>query len=878
MPSISTNSSYVVSSTSSNRATAAAVQDGDQLRPVATQSPDALPLRPLLTRLKVEAEQPVHAAHQNLLNFVARMAGTVYETLQDQFASTGRSELWDQLYKILIRVDAAMTVGDAITQLVRLEMDNAVLFNAVRQLARLASAIKKLSWATDLGQQLPAVGEKKIDVQAEPMADVEEEIWTEAAKDFDVQLKQLRDLDALTDDDLAAALRLRPSDRLEALAAVGKVLQKPSIAAVSKHLPRAVGAQVIVLDAQLRQTARRIQVTLEQAVPAADRAASSARTTQLDHLAVTAHEFIVDQEPFARGGFAELYRATWIARNSDEVVMKRLLPSAVLGKTMRDDLAKEARAWAAVHHEHVLPLLGVCLAANAPFLITPYMPYGTLVEYAETRPKEHTRLLLEVSLGMAHIHRCGIAHGDLKGNNVLVDVDGVAKVTDFGLARFAADASRTTLRNNQGPVRWLAPERLEPGNKRVYEPDVYAFAMLCYEVVAGRAPFYEQPSDIVVLSWIQRGDRPTAPMAAASYSPALWGIVAQCWAQNPAVRPSFCAVAGMLHPLVPGAPPLAADVAARCVAETAAKHEQREKELCAVIELLEKRLNDANARSAQVEVLKERARDADARVAQVENKARQDEEKRLSEANALSAQVEALKERVRDADARVAQVENKARQDEEKRLNEANARSAQVEVLKERVRDADARVAQVENKARQDEEKRSAAIDQLEKRTRDADALARRESERATAAAERARDAEARAAQAESRARRESERADMAVAAADRMRTEIATERSCRADSDRAAAQARQECERERSARVTAENEVERLRRQLRDIPSPSPSPSPGYGFGFGPAFMSFDMGGQGGGGGGGGRRVMHCSICGMAGTNASTHPHHGRR
>ncbi|KNE69367.1 TKL/TKL-CCIN protein kinase, variant [Allomyces macrogynus ATCC 38327] len=800
MPSISTNSSYVVSSTSSNRATAAAVQDGDQLRPVATQSPDALPLRPLLTRLKVEAEQPVHAAHQNLLNFVARMAGTVYETLQDQFASTGRSELWDQLYKILIRVDAAMTVGDAITQLVRLEMDNAVLFNAVRQLARLASAIKKLSWATDLGQQLPAVGEKKIDVQAEPMADVEEEIWTEAAKDFDVQLKQLRDLDALTDDDLAAALRLRPSDRLEALAAVGKVLQKPSIAAVSKHLPRAVGAQVIVLDAQLRQTARRIQVTLEQAVPAADRAASSARTTQLDHLAVTAHEFIVDQEPFARGGFAELYRATWIARNSDEVVMKRLLPSAVLGKTMRDDLAKEARAWAAVHHEHVLPLLGVCLAANAPFLITPYMPYGTLVEYAETRPKEHTRLLLEVSLGMAHIHRCGIAHGDLKGNNVLVDVDGVAKVTDFGLARFAADASRTTLRNNQGPVRWLAPERLEPGNKRVYEPDVYAFAMLCYEVVAGRAPFYEQPSDIVVLSWIQRGDRPTAPMAAASYSPALWGIVAQCWAQNPAVRPSFCAVAGMLHPLVPGAPPLAADVAARCVAETAAKHEQREKELCAVIELLEKRLNDANARSAQVEV------------------------------------------------------------------------------LKERVRDADARVAQVENKARQDEEKRSAAIDQLEKRTRDADALARRESERATAAAERARDAEARAAQAESRARRESERADMAVAAADRMRTEIATERSCRADSDRAAAQARQECERERSARVTAENEVERLRRQLRDIPSPSPSPSPGYGFGFGPAFMSFDMGGQGGGGGGGGRRVMHCSICGMAGTNASTHPHHGRR
>ncbi|KAJ3364509.1 hypothetical protein GGF32_001609 [Allomyces javanicus] len=631
------------------------------------------------------AEQPVHAAHHNLLNAVARMAGTVYETLQDQFVSAGRGEIWDQLYKILIRVDAAMTVGDAITQLVRLEMSNAVLFNAVRQLARLASAVKKLSWATHSGQQLPAVGRNRLDAQAEPTVDVEEVIWTEAAKDFDVQLKQLRDLDGLTDDELAAALRLRSSDRLEALAAVDKVLQKPSIDVVSKHLPRVVGAQVIVLDAQLRRTARRIQVTLEQAVSVADRAASSARTTQLDHLAVTAHEFIVDQEPFARGGFAELYRAVWLSRDSEEVVMKRLLPSAVIGKTMRDDLAKEARAWAAVHHEHVLPLLGVCLTANAPFLITPYMPNGTLVEYAETRPKEHARLLLEVSLGMAHIHRCGVAHGDLKGNNVLVDADGIAKVADFGLARFAADASRTTQRKSQGPVRWLAPERLEPGNKRVYEPDVFAFAMLCYEVVAGRVPFYDQPNDVVVLAWVQRGDRPTAPTEAASYSSALWDVVTGCWSQNPAARPSFCTIAGMLHALVPGAPPLPPDVAAGRAADIAAKCDQRERELCAKIDLLEKSLNEANARAAQVEKLEERVRDATARVAQVEKKARQDEDKR-------SAEIDHLEKRARDAD-------SLARRESDRAM-----------AAVEHVRDAEARAVQAESRARRESERADMAV------------------------------------------------------------------------------------------------------------------------------------------------------------------------
>ncbi|KAJ3374801.1 hypothetical protein GGF31_006699 [Allomyces arbusculus] len=815
MPPISSSSSSnaaAVSNTSSNRAAASNVQNGGQLVPVAIKPSDAPPLRTLLARLKRHAEQSVDGTHHNLLKAIARMAVVVYETLQDRFASTGGSEYWAQLHMILMRVDALVAVDvnpDVITRLVRLNPDRAILLDAARRLALLASAIKDQSWTTDLARQLPAAGSEFSADTKNDLA-VDEEIWTEAAKelstevikDLDMQLKQLRSLDALDDDDLTRALQLRATDQLEALVAVEKVLQQPSMAAATAKLPQTVGAQVHALDTQLRQTARRIQATLEHVVPVADRAASSVRTTQLDRLAVTAHEFIVDQEPFARGGFAEVYHATWPARNSAKVVMKRLLPSAVLGKTMRDDLAKEARAWAAVNHPNVLPLLGVCLAANAPFLITPYMPNGTLVEYAETRPQEHARLLLQVALGMAHIHRCGVAHGDLKGNNVLVDADGTAKVADFGLARFAADASRTTQRNNQGPLRWLAPERLEPGNKQVYEPDVYAFAMLCYEVVAGRVPFYEQPNDMVVLSWIQRGDRPTAPTAAASYSPALWDVVTQAWSQNPAARPSFCTIAGMLHALVPGAPPLAPDVAAGCVAETAAKYDRREKELCAKIDLLEKRLNEANARSAQVEALEVRVRDADGRVVQAEKKARQDEEKRLAE------------------------------------------------------------------------------IDQLEKRARDAEALARRESDRAMAAAERVRDAEARAVQAESRARRESERADMAVAAADRTRTEIATERSCRTDSDRAAAQARQECERERSARVTAENEVERLRQQLRNIPSPSPSPSPSPAFGFGygsPAFMSFDLGG-GYGGGGGGRRVMHCSICGMAGTNASTHPHHGRR
>ncbi|KNE69370.1 hypothetical protein AMAG_19919 [Allomyces macrogynus ATCC 38327] len=99
----------------------------------------------------------------------------------------------------------------------------------------------------------------------------------------------------------------------------------------------------------------------------------AAHTNQLGQLAVTAHEFIVGREPFARSARAEVYRTIWPALDLAQVVMKRqLLPSTDLGKTVRDELAKEALAWvAASDHKHVLPLLGVGIAASAPFLITP---------------------------------------------------------------------------------------------------------------------------------------------------------------------------------------------------------------------------------------------------------------------------------------------------------------------------------------------------------------------------------------------------------------------------------------------------------------------------------------------------------------------------
>ncbi|KAI9159224.1 hypothetical protein H9P43_008564 [Blastocladiella emersonii ATCC 22665] len=245
--------------------------------------------------------------------------------------------------------------------------------------------------------------------------------------------------------------------------------------------------------------------------------------TALKPLAVTSFDFDEDKgQPLGRGGFGLVVRATWIASKTP-VAIKRLIP--LLGHTTADQkgidlFAKEALVWSQMRHPHVLPLLGVSLASDTPFLVMPLMEHGDLSKYAADRPAEHVRLLTETAMGMAYLHSKDMLHGDLKANNVLVDIYGRAQVADFGMARVISAASRSSVSvaTSLGNVRWIAPERYTYGVKLDLKSDVFSFAMLAFEVVAGKLPFYEEHDDGIVKDWIKEGVRPAAPTGSSSYS------------------------------------------------------------------------------------------------------------------------------------------------------------------------------------------------------------------------------------------------------------------------------------------------------------------------------------------------------------------------
>ncbi|KAK6996885.1 kinase-like protein [Favolaschia claudopus] len=221
-------------------------------------------------------------------------------------------------------------------------------------------------------------------------------------------------------------------------------------------------------------------------------------------------------------------------------------------------LYKEALIWQGLHHEFILPFLGIDWATFAPALtmVSPWMKNGTVLKWLEDRGRRDVdRLLLETAQGLAYLHSVDVVHGDLRGTNILISDDGHACLSDFGLATLIRDSLvyiTPSSSNHAGSTRWTAPELLEPkrfGCERVVRTtasDVYAYAVVCVELYTGSPPF-PQLNDGGVILQISQGMRPTRP---EFMSAALFELVTSAWAEDFRTRPTSCELAASLQGLI----------------------------------------------------------------------------------------------------------------------------------------------------------------------------------------------------------------------------------------------------------------------------------------------------------------------------------------
>jgi len=179
-------------------------------------------------------------------------------------------------------------------------------------------------------------------------------------------------------------------------------------------------------------------------------------------------------------------------------------------------------------------------------LISPFCGHGTIKNYLRLNVfADRERFVKQVAKGLLYLHQNSIIHGDLQGNNVLVDDSYNARLCDFGRAKVIGDAEYSTALV-AGCAPYMAPE-LFPEDERIVDQlfspssDIYAFGMLAFEMFTDEVPFNSLGalSQFRIMASVLRGDRPSRSSdVQRRISDTMWEIMRDSWVANPMERPT----------------------------------------------------------------------------------------------------------------------------------------------------------------------------------------------------------------------------------------------------------------------------------------------------------------------------------------------------
>ncbi len=193
-----------------------------------------------------------------------------------------------------------------------------------------------------------------------------------------------------------------------------------------------------------------------------------------------------------RGGFGVVLKAFDPALGR-AVAIKILAPELASSAAARSRFAREARAAAAVVHDHVVAIHSVDSWNGLPYLVMPYVAGVSLQERVDRDgplgAKEVLRIGMQTAQGLAAAHAQGLVHRDVKPSNILLE-NGVerVKLTDFGLARAIDDASLTQSGVVAGTPQYMSPEQAQ-GETVDHRSDLFSLGSALYFACTGRPPF-----------------------------------------------------------------------------------------------------------------------------------------------------------------------------------------------------------------------------------------------------------------------------------------------------------------------------------------------------------------------------------------------------
>jgi len=206
---------------------------------------------------------------------------------------------------------------------------------------------------------------------------------------------------------------------------------------------------------------------------------------------VTLGEYEIYGE-LGRGGMATVFLAHDIGLDR-KVAIKVVAPSVLeAGSGMGERFKREARTAGALSHPHIIPIHAVREVGQIVYLVMKYVDGPTL----DAIIRQHGPLpiamvqtiLVQVASALGYAHKRGIVHRDIKPANIMVDEEGSAVVTDFGIAKVANARSLTMTGATIGTPAYMSPEQCA-ATEVTGASDQYSLGIVAYEMLTGRTPF-----------------------------------------------------------------------------------------------------------------------------------------------------------------------------------------------------------------------------------------------------------------------------------------------------------------------------------------------------------------------------------------------------
>ena len=207
-----------------------------------------------------------------------------------------------------------------------------------------------------------------------------------------------------------------------------------------------------------------------------------------------------------RGGMANVYLAEDTYLDNRQVAIKILRSNFENDSLAIARFQREAYAMAELNHPNIVGISDVGDADDQQYIVMEYIDGLTLKQYinehAPLANEEAIRIGDEILAAMSLAHSSGIIHRDLKPQNILITKDGIAKVTDFGIAKALSETSLTQTNSMFGSVHYLSPEQARGGNATP-QSDLYAIGIIIYEMLTGAIPFDGDSAVTIALKHFQ---------------------------------------------------------------------------------------------------------------------------------------------------------------------------------------------------------------------------------------------------------------------------------------------------------------------------------------------------------------------------------------